>query len=504
MNINEAKIQTKNAIKAYLTKDKYGRYKIDRVHQRPVLIIGAPGIGKTAIMEQIARELNIGIVSYSMTHHTRQSAIGLPYIEREEFGGKEYAVSKYTMSEIIASVYNYIKNTGIKEGILFLDEINCVSETLSPAMLQFLQYKTFGNTPVPEGWVIVTAGNPPEYNKSVREFDVATLDRVKKIEVEPDFDVWKKYAVEKGVHNAIITYLDVKKDNFYVMETTIEGKSFATARGWEDLSEMIYIYEEAGVAVDESLICQYIQHKETARDFSLYYDLYNKYKSDYKVLDILEGRCTNEVEERAKNAKFDERLTLLGLLNETVVGKMKEVIDEEKNVEEIYSSLKNVKERCSENKNFIDILRDENAANRQKLEAKLISGVSDRESENVIRETIEEIDTYIVLLAKAGTNDNNTDFGLVKSIFNKRLDSLDEKTEKTKSQVDEMFKFISRVFGKGHEMALIVASLTANPVSAAFIGKYGSNEYFENNEQMLFYERQKDIMKEISALRSIE
>ncbi len=84
MNINEAKIQTKNAIKAYLSKDKFGRYKIDRVHQRPVLIIGAPGIGKTAIMEQIAAELKIGIVSYSMTHHTRQSSIGLPYIEKEE------------------------------------------------------------------------------------------------------------------------------------------------------------------------------------------------------------------------------------------------------------------------------------------------------------------------------------------------------------------------------------------------------------------------------------
>ena len=51
-------------------------------------------------------------------------------------------------------------------------------------MLQFLQCKTFGNHEIPEGWVIVAAGNPPEYNKSVRDFDVVTLDRVKKIMVE--------------------------------------------------------------------------------------------------------------------------------------------------------------------------------------------------------------------------------------------------------------------------------------------------------------------------------
>ena len=41
----------------------------------------------------------------------------------------------------------------------------------------FLQCKTFGNHKIPDGWLIVAAGNPPEYNKSVREFDVVTMDR---------------------------------------------------------------------------------------------------------------------------------------------------------------------------------------------------------------------------------------------------------------------------------------------------------------------------------------
>ena len=58
-------------------------------------------------------------------------------------------MSEYTMSEIIASVYEMMEKSGKKEGILFLDEINCVSETLAPSMLQFLQYKTFGKTPDP-------------------------------------------------------------------------------------------------------------------------------------------------------------------------------------------------------------------------------------------------------------------------------------------------------------------------------------------------------------------
>ena len=195
MNIKEAKEQIKNAMTAYFTKDEFGSYAVPVEKQRPVFLMGPPGIGKTAIMEQIAQELDVCLVSYSMTHHTRQSALGLPFIAKKVFNGKEYQVSEYTMSEIIASVYETMEATGKKEGILFLDEINCVSETLAPMMLQFLQCKTFGNQALPEGWLIVAAGNPPEYNKSVRDFDVVTLDRVKRIDVEEDYGVWKELSL---------------------------------------------------------------------------------------------------------------------------------------------------------------------------------------------------------------------------------------------------------------------------------------------------------------------
>ena len=70
MNIKDAKEQIKNAIVAYFTKDEYGEYRIATEDQRPVFLMGPPGIGKTAIMQQIASELGVGLVSYSMTHHT--------------------------------------------------------------------------------------------------------------------------------------------------------------------------------------------------------------------------------------------------------------------------------------------------------------------------------------------------------------------------------------------------------------------------------------------------
>ena len=132
MNIKQAKQEISDALRAYLTRDGLGNYLIPPIRQRPILLMGPPGIGKTQIMAQIAAESGVGLVSYTITHHTRQSAMGLPFISKRVYDGAEYSVTEYTMSEILASVHDLMEKTGIREGILFLDEINCVSETLAP------------------------------------------------------------------------------------------------------------------------------------------------------------------------------------------------------------------------------------------------------------------------------------------------------------------------------------------------------------------------------------
>lgn len=310
MNIQEAKEEIKKTVRAYTARTAAGTFRIPVPRQRPVLLIGPPGIGKTAIMEQIAGECGVGLVSYTMTHHTRQSAIGLPVLTERQFAGKEYTVTSYTMSEIIASVYGQIEKTGCTDGILFLDEINCVSETLMPAMLQFLQYKTFGSHALPEGWVIVAAGNPPAYNRSVREFDTVTLDRVRYMKVEPDFPIWKHYAVERGLHPAVLSFLELRPERFYVMEPGEKG--FVTGRAWEDLSEILLTMEELELGVEEALFGQYLQDEDTAAEFTFYYRLYEKWKKELKPEQILTGAA--DVPTNLPSLPFDERLCIVWLL----------------------------------------------------------------------------------------------------------------------------------------------------------------------------------------------
>ena len=77
MNIKRAKQEIKDSIEAYLTKDNYGEYKIPSIRQRPILLMGPPGIGKTQIMEQIARECEIGLVAYTITQDRVRSVCHL-------------------------------------------------------------------------------------------------------------------------------------------------------------------------------------------------------------------------------------------------------------------------------------------------------------------------------------------------------------------------------------------------------------------------------------------
>lgn len=504
MNIKEAKEQIKNAVTAYFSKDEFGNYVIPIERQRPVFLIGAPGIGKTAIMEQIAQELNVGLVSYSMTHHTRQSALGLPFIKKEEFDGEEFSVSEYTMSEIIASVYKLRKETGCREGILFLDEINCVSETLAPSMLQFLQYKVFGTHRVPEGWIVVTAGNPPEYNKSVREFDIVTWDRLKRVDVEPDYEAWKEYAYKKGIHGAILTFLEIKKNYFYIVETTVDRKSFVTARGWEDLSEMIKLYERHGLTVDRKLTGQYLQNPTVAREFAVYYDLYNKYKSDYQIEDILNGTASVSIRDRARAARFDERLSLLGLLIDAVNGEMRRTMETDNAILENLRILKQVKTQLRQaGASYVTVLHKHLDAERTTLRLGQKANSIDYETSYSYNYVIRFLEDMLDALNRKGVSESQEAFQQIKAAYDASTAAHKAGVAKIKTRLENLFQFVEEAFEDGQELLILVTELTVRYYCAKFISKFGCDAYFKHNQNLMFYQRKQELLTEIASLEEL-
>lgn len=486
MNIRQAKEEVAHAVEVYLAKDDNGSYLIPVERQRPLFLLGAPGLGKTAIMEQVAQEMGVGLVSYSMTHHTRQSALGLPYIAERTFGDRTFSVSEYTMSEIIASIYESMERTGRKEGILFLDEINCVSETLTPAILQFLQYKVFGRHAVPEGWVVVTAGNPSEFNRSTHDFDVATWDRLKRIDVDPDYSAWKAYALATRVHPAITSYLDVEKDDFYHIETTLDGKQFVTARGWDDLSRVMQVYERRGIPVTERLIAQYVQDPRTSKRFAMYYDLFKKYRADYHVDAILAGKAPDAVFDRAKAAAFDERLALVGLLVNALSAQLHQTMALDSSVAVAYEELKGISKRCEEGvQDGLDV-RAACGAAALHLDERVREG---KESRLVSSDDCAALASAARFLCDAADEPTALALSEAQARFAGLASQLDNSVESCASMVEFAYAFLDEAFGAGKETLLFTTDISADPAAVSFINRYGCQSYFEHSEDFMLEER---------------
>ena len=503
MNIKQAKQEIANTLKAYLTRDELGNYLIPAVRQRPVLLMGPPGIGKTQIMEQIAAEEGVGLVAYTITHHTRQSAIGLPFIEKRTYGGEEFSVTEYTMSEILASVYQLMEKTGLKEGILFLDEINCVSETLAPMMLQFLQCKTFGNQRLPEGWLIVAAGNPPEYNKSVRDFDVVTLDRVKRIDVEEDFAVWKEYAYRKGLHGAVISYLDIKKDNFYRIETTVDGLQFATARGWEDLSELIIAYEKLGLRVDREVVGQYIQLPRVAKDFANYLELYYKYQRTYHVEDILTGTWQNITMLELREAPFDEKLSVMGLLLSRLAEAARETRRQDELTTALHGALMDFKGKIADAEPQA-VLGQLVWQRQEKLKQAKEAGQLDKETRDLGLREINALEDYRQRLSKEEITASGETMEAVRGWFGGEVEKRRALAAEAGARFDNAFRFLEQTFGQSQELVIFVTEITSGHDTSWFVENFGCDAYFRHNKELLFDDTRRRIRDDIAAARAAE
>ena len=461
MNIKRAKNEIKNALKAYLATDEFGAYRIPPIRQRPILLMGPPGIGKTQIMQQIAEETGVGLVSYTLTHHTRQSALGLPFIDKVMLGGEERTATAYTMSEIIASVYREMERTGVKEGILFLDEINCISETLTPMMLQFLQCKTFGNQQLPAGWVVVAAGNPPEYNKSVREFDVVTLDRVKKIDIEEDFGVWKEYAYRRGIHGAILSYLEIRREHFYRIETTADGLQFVTARGWEDLSQTLCSYERLGFAITGALFGEFLQHAEIAASFEAFFRLYSGWREKLALAPILSGRqsgCAPELQELS----FDGRLAAVEFLLHAV----------RRELEDYRQSAA----LCGSLESFVSALQQEADPLRAAKEnlSRREKAVQLRQELGVLPPGEQARERHLAARLHALLDDAD-DLAALRQEAERCRKALLQQESSCSAQLDNAMGFVYDTFGAGHELLVFLTQLGRLPGAQAFLS--GSARY---------------------------
>lgn len=306
--IEEAKQEIKESAAVYFRKDAKGKYLIPQERQNPFYLVGAPGIGKTQMVKEIAGELGCGFYATSLTHHTRNSILGLPVIR-----GEEEKYTEYTMPEILAVIKKKYQ-AGEREGLLLLDEFASMPESLVAPMLAFLQNKSIGNHKLPEGWILILASNPPEYNHTARTFDAAIMDRVRVMEIDYDRQDFISYGETKNLHPAILEFIQTNGGMAYLCSKEKGAQEIVTSRGWENLSDSLYGYEEMQYPVSVRLVRQFIKSDNVASQFFQYYSLRGSCLSTRDIQQILRGADTGSYQNRLGEASFDEKWRTMNLL----------------------------------------------------------------------------------------------------------------------------------------------------------------------------------------------
>ena len=353
----------------------------------------------------------------------------------------------------------------------------------------------------------MAAGNPPEYNKSVRDFDIVTLDRVRRMDIEPDLPVWKDYARAAHIHSAILSYLELHPQNFYQINADVDGTQFVTARGWEDLSNLLNTYESLGLQADEELIRQYIQHQKIAEDFSAYLDLYYKYRDDYGVEDILAGQAKPAAFARLLQAPFDEKLSLVSLILSGLETRFSASRRADAVADSCYAFLRETKkafaempaELAQEPNCWAQLFGQMTADYEAETQKKRTAGLLDKPTLEARLQTAKTLRSWEKELLRAAAPDADAAFKVLRTQFGTLSDVRDTAQQTASAALEAAFDFMEQAFAESQEMVVFVTELTLSPAAHAFIAENGCERYFQYNKDLLLDHRKAALNQEMEA-----
>ena len=295
------------------------------------------------------------------------------------------------------------------------------------------------------------------------------MDRLKRMDITEDFSVWKQYAYQQGIHSAVITFLELHPQWFYSIRSTEEGMQYVTARGWEDLSTAIRLYEKKGFEITGRLIGQYITDEEIAEELGISYGLYRKCKADYRIADILSGKAGKEIVQKSQQAKKKERYSILGLILEMLGEGFRKSASRERSLQMVEKALDSMKKSVKEDRipvylllqEQMDWLREEL---RERTAANCIAA-REREQYLAVMRTLAEYKK------NPDTGAPQKDFDKIKKQFGREVRQHEKQNAQVKSMLEAALSFLEEAWGKDQqEMAFFLTALTSfadNPASAS-------------------------------------
>lgn len=203
-----------------------------------VFLWGAPGIGKSSVVQSVASELDMQLIDLRISQLAPTDLRGLPYIED---GLAKFAPPSFLPTE--------------GTGILFLDEANQASPSMMALAQQLILDRQVGDYKVPAGWFIVAAGNRTSDRAAVSQMPAPVANRFIHFEVESDLASWKEYAIASGVDEQIISFMNFRPELLFKFEKN--ATAWPSPRSWSFADTLLQIGLDIAAAVGEGASAEF-------------------------------------------------------------------------------------------------------------------------------------------------------------------------------------------------------------------------------------------------------
>ncbi len=249
------------------------------VEQRvPTFLWGAPGIGKSSIVKQIAKSRGIGFIDLRLALMDPTDLKGIPFYDKESHTA-------------LWAPPAFLPSTG--EGILFLDELNSAAPSVQASAYQLILDRRVGEYELPEGWAIVAAGNREGDRGVTYRMPSPLANRFVHFEMDVDVEDWRLWAYKNALDERVISYISYKSEHLFTFDAKSDAKSFATPRSWE------YVNSVLKSSVSEDLLLETIGGavgKDVAVSFLAFCKVMNRLPDIKNILHSASGEYSDEVD----------------------------------------------------------------------------------------------------------------------------------------------------------------------------------------------------------------
>lgn len=240
---------------------------------RPVFIWGVPGIGKSALVEKFADDVGLPCVSLLGSQLAPEDIIGIPQIKGE--------TSEFLPPKMIARKDPYV---------LFLDELNACSQEVQKAFYSLIHEKRIGEYHLPEGSIVIGAGNRAQDSAIVKTMSSALVNRMFHVQLKADPSQWITWAYENNIHPWVINYITERPDHLF-SEPPKSEEPYSTPRSWHMLSDALKEYDVGNNKIPEAILKVITYGCISASHAGMFLAYTKQLGNKHLLLDIIKGEA---------------------------------------------------------------------------------------------------------------------------------------------------------------------------------------------------------------------